>query len=482
MTRLLFPSADAEMKAWDLLPTRFHRIDGDRVVVTNLVGEHLVLQRDEFDAVVDNGDPAPATLSAMRARQMIREPGERLPIELLSMKLATRKRRLADLTALHMFVVTLRCEHTCRYCQVSRQSTSQTDFDMTQETAEAALGHVFASPSPNIKIEFQGGESLLNFELIKWIVERAHKINETEQRALTFVIATNLALLDDQVLDFCRMHRIPLSTSLDGPETLHNSNRRRPGQDSWRRAIDGITTVRERLGPHYVAALMTTTEASLGQPKEIIGAYVEAGLGSIFLRPISPYGFALRSRGGGGYGVERWLDFYKQGLAHIVELNRSGTPFTEVYASIIAKKMLTHDDPGYVDLMSPAGIGIGGIVYNYDGGVYASDEGRMLAETGDQTFLLGTVRDSWRDLISSHKLLNPILDSFTLSVPKCDQCAFEPWCGSDPTYHYSTQGDWVGHKAFSDFCARNTGIFVHLVESMEADKYFRDLMLRWAHQ
>lgn len=480
MTRLLFPQEDAEFKAWELLPTRFHQLDDERVVVTNVVGEHLVMDRVEFEAVVDNADPSPAVLASMRARQMIREPGERLPIELLSMKLATRKRRLADLTALHMFVVTLRCEHTCRYCQVSRQSTSRDDFDMSQETAEAALGHVFASPSPSIKIEFQGGESLLNFELIKWVVERALQINETEQRDLAFVIATNLALLDDDVLEFCGKHAVSLSTSLDGPETLHNGNRRRPGQDSWQRAIDGIKTVQERLGRDYVAALMTTTEASLDQPEAIIDTYVEAGLNAIFLRPISPYGFALRARGGGGYGVERWLDFYKRGLAHIVELNRSGSPITEVYASIIAKKMLTNDDPGYVDLTSPAGIGIGGIVYNYDGGVYASDEGRMLAETGDQTFRLGTVHDSWRELIGGHKLLDPIWDSFTLSVPKCDQCAFEPWCGSDPTYHYSTQGDWVGHKSFSDFCARNTGIFVHLVEAMEADTYFRDLMWRWA--
>lgn len=54
-------------------------------------------------------------------------------------------------------------------------------------------------------------------------------------------------------------------------------------------------------------------------------------------------------------------------------------------------KILTNDDPGYVDLMSPAGIGIGALVYNYDGGVYASDEGRMLAEMGDETFHLGDV-------------------------------------------------------------------------------------------
>ncbi|RLV50279.1 His-Xaa-Ser system radical SAM maturase HxsB [Nocardioides mangrovicus] len=461
---------------------RFHALSSDRVVVTNLVGEHVVLPRAELDEVVTGGRPAPATITAMRARQMIRAPEDTLPLELLAMKLRTQKRRLAELTSLHMFVVTLRCEHTCRYCQVSRQATGRGEFDMTQETAEAALGHVFASPSQQLKIEFQGGESLLNFDLIKWVVLRAEQLNHDEQRDLAFVIATNLALVDDEMLDFCAEHQIVLSTSLDGPADLHNHNRRRPGQDSWQRAVEGIRRVTARLGPDYVSALMTTTEESLDQPEAIINSYAELGLTGIFLRPISPYGFALRLRGGGRYDTQRWLEFYRRGLAHIIELNRAGTPMTEIYAAIIAKKMFTNDDPGYVDLTSPAGIGIGGIVYNYDGGIYACDEGRMLAETGDQTFRLGTVHDSWADIMGSHKLLDPLWESFTLSVPGCDQCAFEPWCGADPTFHHATQNDFAGHKALSAFCARNTGIFTYLVELADSDSFVKDLLYSWAHR
>jgi uncharacterized protein len=482
VSRLLFDSTRTEPVSWEVLPIRFHSLSDDRVVVSNMVGEHLVMARSELDHVVTGGNPSLGTLAAMRARHMVRTPDETLPLELLAMKLRTQKRRLSDMTSLHMFVVTLRCEHTCRYCQVSRQATGRGEFDMTEETAEAALGHVFASPSPQLKIEFQGGESLLNFELIRWIVERAEKINDTEHRDLAFVIATNLALVDDEMLDFCDEHRIALSTSLDGPEELHNHNRRRPGQDSWQRAVDGIQRVRERLGHDYVSALMTTTEKSLEQPEAIIDSYVDLGLTGIFLRPISPYGFALRLRGGGRYDAQRYLDFYKRGLAHIIELNRAGTPLTEIYAAIIAKKMFTNDDPGYVDLTSPAGMGIGGIVYNYDGGVYASDEGRMLAETGDETFRLGTVDDSWGDLMSGNKLLDPLWESFTLSAPGCDQCAFEPWCGSDPTFHHATMGDFAGHKAFSAFCARNMGIFTHLVELADADPYVRDLLWEWGHR
>jgi uncharacterized protein len=106
---------------------------------------------------------------------------------------------------------------------------------MPPETAWKALALVFRSPSPNIKIEFQGGEPLLNFPLVQQIVERAMEINVAEKRNLQFVIATNLALINTEVLEFCRKYQIITSTSLDGPRDLHNANRPRPGSDSYER-------------------------------------------------------------------------------------------------------------------------------------------------------------------------------------------------------------------------------------------------------
>jgi uncharacterized protein len=390
-------------------------------------------------------------------------------------------RRLPESTGLHIFVVSLRCEHTCRYCQVSRQSSAKNEFDMTEETASRALELAFRSPSPHLKIEFQGGEPLLNFALIRWITAEAKRMNSEHGKDLAFVIATNLALLDEEILDFCAAEGIQISTSLDGPRDLHNGNRRRPGQDSWQQAVAGIKQVQERLGADHVSALMTTTEASLGRAVEVIDTYADLGLRGIFLRPISPYGFALRRRGGANYDVDRWLEFYSAGLDRIIELNRQGLPMVEIYASIIAKKMLTNSDPGYVDLTSPAGIGIGALVYNYDGDIYASDEGRMLAEMGDHTFRLGNVHDSsYADVMLSESLLDPLAESLTLSAPMCVTCAFEQYCGADPVFHHATMGDFTGHKALSAFCRRNTGVFTLLLRKMRDDPYFRDLMRRWA--
>jgi radical SAM protein with 4Fe4S-binding SPASM domain len=226
---------------------------------------------------------------------------------------------------------------------------------------------------------------------------------------------------------------------------------------------------------------MTTTRASLDRPREIVDTYLEQGFNEIFFRPLSPYGFAVKTKSYSAYDAERWLDFYGDGLNYILELNAQGVDFMERFAATILKKMLTNQDPGYVDLTSPAGIGIGAIVYNYDGDVYASDEGRMLAEMGDTTFRLGNVhRDGYADIMLSEALLKPLEESFALSAPMCNDCAYEPYCGADPVFHYATSGDFVGRKPLSDFCRRNMTIFKLLLDRFENDDQARAVFLDWA--
>jgi His-Xaa-Ser system radical SAM maturase HxsB len=364
---------------------------------------------------------------------------------------------------------------------VSRQNEDKSAFDMSRSTADKALEFVFRSPAPAIKIEFQGGESLLNFDLIQYIVDRAEAINRTAKRELQFVVATNLAIATDEMLAFCGDHNIQISTSLDGPQDLHNKNRPRPGRDSHQRALDGIARARRIVGRESVSALMTTTAGSLDRVREIIDEYVGLDFPGIFLRPLSPYGFAVKTNAILAYNTERWITFYKQGLDYILSLNKAGIPFREFYTSVILKKMLTSDDPGFVDLMSPAGIAIKSVVYNYDGAVFASDESRMLAEMGDQTFRLGDLAtNSYEEIFLSDALLDPLEESFTGSAPMCDECAFEPYCGSEPVYHHTVQGDFLGRKAESSFCQRSMAIFRHIIELMRSDPEVRRIFYAWA--
>jgi uncharacterized protein len=472
---------ESESSGYKLLPFRFTALDDRRYVLSNLVGDYMLATTDELQAIVHHGIPAGSDLyDQLRSKHFIYDADSAVAHELLGLKYRTKLSGLARFTALHMFVVTLRCDYSCQYCQVSRQTEDRSSYDMSAEIAKKSIDLTFQSPSPFIKIEFQGGEPLLNFELIKSIVCAAEERNAAERRQLQFVIASNLTHLSEEIFAFCADHEIYFSTSLDGPSDLHNSNRPRPGRNGYALTIDGIRQIQGRLGTTRVSALMTTTERSLSRVRDIVDEYVGNNLHDIFLRPISPYGFAIKTGQATRYDSDRWFAFYREGLEYILELNRHGYRLRETYAGIVLKKLLTPQNPGYVDLQSPAGLGISAIVYNYDGGVYASDEARMLAEMGDDTFRLGHIlRDRYEDMLLSDRLLDALETTVTVSVPQCSDCAFLPYCGSDPVYHHATQGDVVGNKAVSGFCGRNMAVFRHLITLLEDSPKDREILLGW---
>jgi sulfatase maturation enzyme AslB (radical SAM superfamily) len=157
-----------------LLPFRFARIPDlpGQVVLTSEAGEFTFLTEKRFKALVTGrlteDDPATADLEA---KHFIYRGEADVPVRLLAGKLRTRKSFLRNGPSLLIFVVTLRCDHGCHYCQVSRRTQDNLSFDMSQETARGAVDRLFDSPARTLTVEFQGGEPLLAFPRIKQIVE-----------------------------------------------------------------------------------------------------------------------------------------------------------------------------------------------------------------------------------------------------------------------------------------------------------------------
>src|SRR2546423_1572698 len=426
MGQTQFQGRDSYMplRQYRLLPFQFLQFDDGRKIVVNEVGEHLFLSNEDFTSFVTHTlDRSSDVYYDLKGKHFLFDSDSPAPFELLATKYRTKKAHLAGFTKLHIFVVSLRCEHSCHYCQVSRVSADRALYDMSPETATRALDLVFRSPADSIKIEFQGGEPLLNFERIVQIVEEAERRSRTANKSAEFVVTTNLALITDEMLDFFREHAVLVSTSLDGPKFIHNANRPRPGNDSYQLTIRNIRRAREALGYDRVGALMTATRLSLSNPREIINEYVKNDFQSIFLRSLSPYGFALKTAKNIGYTGEDFLLFYKEAFDYILELNRQGINLVETYAQILLTRILTPFSTGYVDLQSPAGAGIGVAVYNYDGDVYATDESRMLAEMGEEQFKLGNVhQNSYEGIFGGETLRTITASSCVAAMPGCSDC------------------------------------------------------------
>src|SRR5438128_4051732 len=162
---------------------------------------------------------------------------------------------------------------------------------MSFATADKSVDLMMKSPAKHLTMELQGGEPLLAMDVIRHMVPYAKKRAKDLNKELNIVVTTNLANATDDILKYLRDEHIKVSTSLDGPAFIHNANRPRPGNNGYEITIEQIERARQILGRNRVAALMTTTQLSLTHAKQIIDEYVRQGFHSIFLRPLSPYGF-----------------------------------------------------------------------------------------------------------------------------------------------------------------------------------------------
>jgi len=170
---------------------RFKKIDSD-YLLTNDVGEYAFVPLKDFNNLasgrLDNVSFKDA--AALEERGFIN-------LNAVSLKLEDKYRSKNDFlgmgTSLHIIVSTLRCDHKCVYCHASAQGSEGKATDMDRQTAKTVVDRIFESPSKAITIEFQGGEPLLNFEVLKFVTEYAHDKNKVAGKDLLIAVVTNLA-------------------------------------------------------------------------------------------------------------------------------------------------------------------------------------------------------------------------------------------------------------------------------------------------
>lgn len=466
-----------------LLPFNFMRFKESHFLLVNLVGEYILLSDKEFKKTIEYSlEKNAETYKNLHAKHFLAETLAEPCVELLAVKYRTKKYFLNDFTSLHMFVITQRCNQKCVYCQVSSKQMKASSLDMNQKIAKRAVDITLSSPAQNIKIEFQGGEPLLNFGVIKFIVKYAKEQASRVNKDVEFVLCTNLTMITDKILKFLSDENIYISTSLDGPYYVHDKQRTyQNGAGCYDDLIKSLGKVRKYIKQENISALMTTTRFSLEYPNEIVDEYVEQGFTSIFIRPLNPFGYAKEQIKLLGYSAYEFIDFYKRALDRIIEINISGIYLEEYFATLLLTRILTPFSTGFVDLQFPTGAGILGVVYGHNGNVYPSDEARMLAQTGDDTFLMGNLEnDNYRNLFYSTKMQDIISCSCAENLPGCSDCVFQMYCGIDPVRNYATQHDIIGHRPSDQSCIIHKEIITYLFEMILGDdKDKMDVFWSW---
>ena len=433
----------------------YKKLADDRVLITNDFGKYCFLTTEEFSRLLGNSVSNDSELySRLREQLFIIDAPDIYSQEIISL-LRNMKQYLFTATVLHIFVVTNTCNLRCEYCQALAHKKGNHGF-MSIDTAHRAVDLALQSPSKKLSFEFQGGEPLMNFPTVKEIIEYTNSL-ETEKE-VEFNIVTNLTCLTDEILDYFIANKVSISTSFDGPKSIHDQNRKSiTSISSYDQVIAAVERIRVR--GYDLGFIETTTRNSLGHPREIVHEYVRIKARGIFLRPLTPLGFAKNEWSQIGYTPKEYLEFYESAFYEILDINKHGLYFPEQTATLFLHKILQNYGTNYMELRSPCGAGIGQLAYYYDGNIYTCDEARMLAEAGQNAFLLGNVETAtYKSIISSNTCEATCASSVIETIPGCCDCVYQPYCGVCPVVNYATEKDIFPRKPNGYRCQINQGI------------------------
>jgi len=450
----------------------------DKMLLTNEQGRYILLGKRDFLNLVNKRYDllSKEILQTLKDRFFIYDIDEDIFIEKVANAYRDNKQYLFSATSLHIFVMTNACNMCCVYCQ-AQDSAQEKKGKMQEMTAKAAVDIALQSPNEYLTFEFQGGEPLLNFETIKYIVEYSEQNKNHKQ--IQYSLVTNTLLLNEEMIQFFKKYDVSISTSLDGCKEVHNSNRPKIDGDG---TYDYVSRNIKWLQSNdiQVGAIETTTKISLKNAEKIIETYHNLGLNHLFIRPLTPLGYAKEHWAEIGYEPEEFLKFYKQCILILLEHNRNGIRMSEGHARIFLKKILTGYSENYMELRSPCGAGIGQMAYYYDGNIYTCDEGRMVAEMGDQMFCLGNVNYSTYDDLMENRVCKVTCQASVLeSLPGCCDCVYHPYCGVCPVISYASDNSIYTRESNVYRCKIYKGILDILFEILLEEPGAEDILKAW---
>lgn len=127
--------------------------------------------------------------------------------------------------------LTNQCNLSCQYCYEFGADKVATPEGkpkfMDFETAKASVDFLLeqSAGSRGVHITFFGGETLMNFPLLRQVVTYANERCREEGRYVNYSLTTNATLLTPAIIDFLSENRIGVTVSMDGPKEMHDQLR-----------------------------------------------------------------------------------------------------------------------------------------------------------------------------------------------------------------------------------------------------------------
>lgn len=121
------------------------------------------------------------------------------------------------------------CNLRCEYCFAGTGDYCTGRKNMSAEVGKKAIDYLIAKSENrrNLEVDFFGGEPLLNFDVVRQVVEYARSLEKTHNKNFRFTITTNGVLLDDDKIRFINEEMYNVVLSIDGRKEVNDRVRHR---------------------------------------------------------------------------------------------------------------------------------------------------------------------------------------------------------------------------------------------------------------
>ena len=180
------------------------------------------------------------------------------------------------------------CNLRCEYCFASTGDFGVGRKLMSFETGKAAIDFLLerSANRENLELDFFGGEPLMNFGVVKQIVEYARSREAEYGKRFRFTITTNGLLLDEDKMDFINKEMSNVVLSIDGRKEVNDRTRKRvDGSGCYDTIMPKFKTLVEKRGHENYYVRGTFTKYNLDFSEDVYHLYGE-GFDQISVEPV----------------------------------------------------------------------------------------------------------------------------------------------------------------------------------------------------
>ena len=261
-----------------------HVVDDVTYDVIALFEDH---SRAEIIAQLQSRYPEQEIAEAIEETEQLKEQGDLFTEDAYEQKIFDFKKRQTVVKALCLHIAH-DCNLACRYCFAEEGEYHGRRALMSFEVGKKALDFLVANSGNrvNLEVDFFGGEPLMNWDVVKQLVEYGRSLEKPNNKKFRFTLTTNGILLNDEILEFVNKEMGNIVLSIDGRKEINDKMRPfRGGQGSYDIIVPKFQKVAESRDQMNYYVRGTFTHNNLDFSKDVLHL-ADLGFKQISVEPV----------------------------------------------------------------------------------------------------------------------------------------------------------------------------------------------------